>query len=386
MRWTASASKVRAFAVLAVWHSCLCAAQCSRSPLRRLTSAPASPRARPALFYYPAGLALHEASGTLYVADSNNNEVRSINVATANVTTLATVTFSNGATPMASWVLHPHPPPPTPPLNASHKPALCSLVPGAQGVAVTAPNWVYAIDYYYALLWQVANATWQVTGSGACGTQRTCVVAGSGVTAWADGTATLASFTNPAGLAADANGTAVYVADRYDHRVRKFAPASGNVTTLAGNGTAGYADGPAASAMFREPTAVAVDSHGTVFVADSGNNLIRVIAHGVVTTLAGGNASVLFADGLGPAAAFNFPRGVAVDSHGTVYVADASRVRAVSPAGLVTTIAGGGYGAMDGTGATALFTTLVGIAVNAAGSALWLGDTNGHTIRQVTCV
>jgi sugar lactone lactonase YvrE len=161
---------------------------------------------------------------------------------------------------------------------------------------------------------------------------------------FADGPAATAQFNFPNGVAVAPNGT-VYVADRFNNRIRATNPATGEVTTLAGNGTQGFADGPGNTAQFNDPTGVAVAPNGTVYVADVINNRIRAInpTTGQVTTLAG-NGTVGFADGPGNTAQFNDPTGVAVAAGGTVYVADLSnhRIRAINPTtGQVTTLAGG---------------------------------------------
>ena len=126
-----------------------------------------------------------------------------------------------------------------------------------------------------------------------------------------NGTGTAASFNRSAGVALDGSGN-LYVADRSNHLIRKIT-AAGVVTTLAGSGSAGSANGTGTAASFNYPFGVAVDGNGTVYVADSYNHLIRKItAAGVVTTLAG-SGSTGSANGTGTAASFNYPFGVAVD-------------------------------------------------------------------------
>ncbi|MEZ4364380.1 MAG: hypothetical protein R3B48_29665 [Kofleriaceae bacterium] len=161
------------------------------------------------------------------------------------------------------------------------------------------------------------------------------------------------------------------------------------MTTLAGaSGMQGGADGTGAAARFAFPWGVAVDSAGTVYVADSGNSTIRkVTAAGVVTTLAGTAGMLGSADGTGAEARFQIPLGVAVDSAGNVYVADQSNstIRKVTAAGVVTTLAGtaGMRGSADGTGAAARFAFPLGVAVDSAGN-VYVADRGNSTIRKVT--
>ena len=121
----------------------------------------------------------------------------------------------------------------------------------------------------------------------------------------------------------------VYVADMANNRIRKISP-TGVVTTLAGSGTAGYADGTGAAAQFNNPYGVAVDSAGFVYVSDTNNHRVRQISPtGVVTTLAGSGTSGNL-DGVGTSARFASPQDIAVDGSGNVYVAEYHRVRKIS--------------------------------------------------------
>jgi sugar lactone lactonase YvrE len=165
-------------------------------------------------------------------------------------------------------------------------------------------------------------------------------VAGAGPAGFRDGPATSALFYYPQDVAVDAQGN-VYVADTSNQRIRKIT-LGGTVTTLAGAGGYGFADGPGSSAYFASPTGVAVDAQGNVYVADQGNQRIRKIApDGTVSTLAG-SGSYGFADGAAATAQFASLAGVAVDAQGDVFVADQSnrRVRKIAPDGTVTTLAG----------------------------------------------
>jgi hypothetical protein len=213
----------------------------------------------------------------------------------------------------------------------------------------------------------------------------------------ADGTGDAAGFYSPSGVTTDSAG-AVYVADTFNDIIRSITPA-GVVTTMAGTaGMGGSMDGTGAAARFSIPTGVATDSAGNVYVADSGvrisnevylgNHVIRKITPaGVVTTLAGTAGMPGSADGNGAAARFNTPLGVAADSAGDVYVADTynSTIRKITPAGVVTTLAGtaGTTGSTDGTGPAALFNNPYGVAVDVAGN-VYVADTRNDIIRKIT--
>ncbi|HWA28885.1 MAG TPA: immunoglobulin domain-containing protein [Lacunisphaera sp.] len=199
-----------------------------------------------------------------------------------------------------------------------------------------------------------------------------------------DGTGTAARFAGPWGAAVDAAGN-LYVTDTQSHTIRKIAP-GGVVTTLAGMpGVPGSLDGPGSTARFLVPRGIAVNNAGEIFVADSGNNRIRKIAtDGTVTTFAGGlNGST---DGTGTAARFTLPMGLTLDGTGNLYVADNgnSTIRKITPAGVVTTIAGspGQSGTADGVGTAARFYAPFGITADGAGN-LYVADTFNNTIRKV---
>ncbi|WP_438422715.1 cadherin domain-containing protein [Aquimarina macrocephali] len=199
---------------------------------------------------------------------------------------------------------------------------------------------------------------------------------------YVDATGTAARFALPSGCAIDSHGN-LFVADVSNQRIRKITPA-GVVTTFAGS-TFGYADGTGAAAKFNFPYDIAIDANDNLYVADSNNNRIRKITPaGVVTTLAGSGISGS-ANGTGTAARFNGPRGVAVDASGNVYVSDYGnhRIRKVTPTGVVTNLAGGSPGFADGTGLNARFNHPSGLTVNSNGD-IYVCDNSNHRVRKIT--
>ena len=213
-------------------------------------------------------------------------------------------------------------------------------------------------------------------------------LAGNEVSGFANGTRD-ARFHSPRGIAVDKWGN-LYVADERNHSIRKVTP-SGHVGTLAGgiagfaeaDGIAGFADGDATNARFYFPGKIAVDRAGNLYVADRGNHRIRKLTpSGMVSTLAGSIAG--FVDGSRSVAMFNQPRGIAVDAEGNLYVADTMnhRIRKVTPSGVVSTLAGSTKGSADGIGSAAQFNEPHGIAVDAAGNLYVADNGNGH-IRKL---
>jgi hypothetical protein len=191
------------------------------------------------------------------------------------------------------------------------------------------------------------------------------------------------------GVAVDSAGHVYSVSTLY-HSVYKVSP-SGNLLVFAGSGNtqvSGSVDGIGPSARFNNPRALAVDATGTVYVADAGNNSVRKISPaGVVTTLAGAAGTRGWDDGVGGSARFDNPQGIAVDAKGNVFVADTNSrtIRKITADGTVTTFAGLGYvtGSADGTGLAARFDQPQGIAVDASGT-IYVADTSNHTIRRIT--
>ena len=219
------------------------------------------------------------------------------------------------------------------------------------------------------------------------GTGTACTVQPCGDT----GLATLAQLSGPRSVAVDAAGN-LWIADQNNHRIRRVDVGTGNITTVAGTGTAGFSGdiGLADAAQLSSPRGVAVDAAGNLWIADFGNHRIRKVdTAGIITTVAGTGAAAFSGDaGQADAAELSSPGGVAVDTAGNLWIADLGnhRIRKVDAAtGTITTVAGtGGFGFNgDNIAATAaqLFNPS-GVAVNAAGD-LWIADLSNDRIRKV---
>jgi sugar lactone lactonase YvrE len=208
--------------------------------------------------------------------------------------------------------------------------------------------------------------------------------AGSGTSGSTDGIGTAASFHSPNGIAADGAGN-FYVTDMNTNLIRKIS-STGVVSTFAGSGAYGNANGVGTSASFRSPAGVAVDASGNVFVADWENHTIRKITSaGVVSTFAG-SGSVGSADGTGTAASFNYPFDIAIDASGTLYVSDQGNhsIRKITTSGEVTTLAGSGSaGYLDANGTAAQFNNPSGLTVDLFGDLL-VADLSNNRIRKVS--
>src|SRR5438477_115552 len=202
----------------------------------------------------------------------------------------------------------------------------------------------------------------------------------------ANGTGTGASFNSPNGTAVDSAGN-VFVADLANRTIRKIAP-GGAVTTFAGStGLQGTNDGVGSTARFTAPMSIAVDNSNNLYVADQGGNTIRKITPGAaVTTLAGLGKIAGTNDGVGNAARFVGPEGVAVDSAGNVYVSDTGNdtIRKITPGGVVTTFAGtpGQIGSADGKGGAAQFYGPEELTVDGAGN-IYVVEHFNNTVRQI---
>lgn len=202
-----------------------------------------------------------------------------------------------------------------------------------------------------------------------------------------DGTGVAASFESPYGIAVD-SAQDVYVADTLNHTVRKVSRA-GVVSTVAGSlQRGGFSDGKGVSARFNYPVGVGLHTDGSLYVADAGNHAIRRIStDGEVTTVAGAPTRIGSLDGVAAGASFFTPSGLALAADGSVFVADTGNhvVRVITPDGMVKTIAGaaGRPGFIDGIGEGARLQSPFGIAVDAAGL-VYIADTANHSIRRLS--
>ncbi|MGE5108593.1 MAG: IPT/TIG domain-containing protein [Sphingobacteriales bacterium] len=298
-------------------------------------------------FNYPSGVAA-DAFGNIYVGDVNNNQIRKI-TSGGTVSTLAgdgTRAYKDSTGILAQF-------------------------DNPYGIATDGSGNVYVAD-------RSNQRIRKITPAGVVTT-----LAGNSTAGYKDSTGKLAQFDYPQGVAADGSGN-VYVSDEYNHRIRKITPA-GAVSTLAGDGTAAYKEGTGTLAQFYYPHGVATDGSGNVYVADTENQRIRKITtSGVVSTLAG-NGRYGYKDSIGAMAQFNYPAALAVDASGNVYVADSynNRIRKITPAGAVSTVAGDGTGAYkDGAGAIAQFNYPSSIAVDGFGN-IYVADTNNNRIRKI---
>jgi uncharacterized protein (TIGR03437 family) len=217
----------------------------------------------------------------------------------------------------------------------------------------------------------------------------TVVGAGGGGFSGDGGPATQALLSGPHGVAVDESGN-LYIADYGNNRIRMVTASTGIITTIAGSNTIGFAGdgGPATKATFWLPTGIAVDSSGNVYIADTYNHVIRKInTSGIISTIAGSNQGGYGGDN-GPATKADLaaPQSVTLDASGNLYIGDTAneRIRYVNPSGIITTIAGTGTAGFSGDGALATGATFgnpVGLAVDASG-AVYVADLNNGRVRR----
>jgi sugar lactone lactonase YvrE len=300
-------------------------------------------------FDAPTGIVL-DAQGNIYVTDRNNNCVRLINTLGV-VSTLAgngEPGYLNGTGAAAEF----------------HSPDV--------GICVDSNLNVFLSDQVNCAIREI-NSMDVVT-----------TLAGNGIPGLVNGIGPNAEFNYPRGITIDGEGN-LYVGDEYNNCIRKVT-STGSVTVLAGNGTAGYVDGAASTAEFNNIAGVALDGQGNLYVADDGNNRIRIVTtSGNVYTVAGNGISG-FADGTALNAEFGDARGLAVDTQGNIYVGDYSNnaIRKITTSGMVSTIAGNGTaGHIDGKGTSAEFNYPIGVTIDSNGN-LYVADSGNNRIRKIT--
>ncbi len=299
---------------------------------------------------YPSGCVV-DRLGNVFVTERNNSVIRRID-ATGAVSTFAGTAGAAGAT------------------DGIGRAALFNQ---PAGIAIDVADNLYVAD--------IGNSTVRrITPTGVVST----LAGAAGKYATVDGIGSEARFQNPSGVAVDARGN-VYVVDFGSNTIRKISP-SAVVSTLAGSpNVAGAADGSGATARFREPTGIAVDAIGNVYVADSANSTIRRITpDGNVSTIAGSPGASGSDNGAGSAARFRYPTGVTVDSTGTVFVADQENrlIRKVTNAGVVSTYAGE-ESRTQIDGSQGGFLDPHGIALGGDGT-LYIAEQAGQAIRTVS--
>lgn len=342
-----------------------------------------------ATFSRPANIAI-DTAGNVIVADSGNNRIRKITPAGV-VTTLAgnnNVVSADGTGTAASFL-------------------------SPSGLAIdSAGNILFSsMDQKIRVITPAGLVT--TLAGGAEGPQ------GTTGRYSADGTGSNARFYMPTAIVVNASGTA-YLADPYNSLVRRitfptgYTANSGVVSTFAGDlaaataatitpvffstfgsaqsgGTITGTDGTGTSASFKYPFGLCIDSNGNIYVSDN-QSIRKMTPNGVVSTVAGSGLTYIplrgsFAEGTGLSASFSNPSGLAVDANNNIYVADTdnNRIRKITPGGTVTTIAGNGaYGYVDGPGSSASFGKPTGIAVNSAGTILYVSEAGNNCIRKIT--
>jgi sugar lactone lactonase YvrE len=303
-----------------------------------------------ARFNGPRGIAIN-SSGDIYVADTWNNRIRKITPQKV-VTTFVSEIWAYGY------------------YERLYNPLGIAIDTALNTLYVTNPNGIYKVTPSRVV-------SFFAGGFDLRGSHHTA--------GFADGQGTSAKFHQPVGITFGPGGD-LFVADSINNRIRRVTPTSANVTTFAGDGEAAYRDSKDGPPRFNDPYGITADKDGNLYVVDPPNNRVRKISpEGVVSTLAGDSASG-HVDGTGTAAKFAHPWGITIDAAGNLYVADSGnhRIRKVTPDGVVTTVAGSTRGFADGIGTAARFAIPTGIAVHPKTGDLYVADRDNHRIRRIT--
>ena len=304
-------------------------------------------RATSARINNPSGVAV-DGSGNLYIADTENHRVRKVN-SSGGISTVAGTGTSGSSGDGGS--------------------ATAALLDTPLAVAVDGSGNLYISDFFNDRIRKV-DSSGEITAFAGTGTEG---FSGDG------GLATAAELEDPRDVAVDGSGN-VYIADQWNNRIRKVDTSTGIITTVAGNGTRGFAGdgGQATAAQINRPRGVGVDGSGNLYIADSGNERIRKVdTSGIITTVAGTGTTGFSGDGgQATAAQLNRPHGVAVDGTGNLYIADNlnHRIRKVDSSGVITTVAG--------TGAAGRLDEPVRVAFDGSGN-FYIADYGNHQIRKV---
>ena len=341
-----------------------------------------------ARFSSPRGIAFAQ-NGTLFVVDNSNHRIRSVSpsVFVSTVAGNGTWAYQDGPAFMArfnnpnSVAVHPNG---TIYVSDTNSNIIRAISPNGD-VRTVAEGFYYPYDMVFnpsgTILYVADQYNNRICGISSEGVVST--IAGTGDGGSADGPAMSATFNRPHGIALSPNGT-LFVSENVGNVIRAISP-DGMVTTFAGMaGTAGATDGVGTSARFSAPRSIALTPNGTLYVVDTSNYRIRAISpNGTVTTIAGSSNS--FADGQGTAAAFGLSIGIAVSPTGVVYVSDAAyaRIRVISTTGYVSTLAGTGItGALDAKASSSTFNRPAGLALSANGT-LFIADSTNNRIRAI---
>ncbi|MFI5148971.1 MAG: T9SS type A sorting domain-containing protein [Bacteroidia bacterium] len=305
-----------------------------------------------------SGVAI-DAAGNIYIADNSNNRIRKVSPAGLITTIAGTGTGGYGG---------------------DGGPATSALLNFPNGIALDGAGNIYIAD-------GSNNRVRKISPSGIINT-----IAGNGTAGFGGdgGPATTAQLNGPAAIAIDKTGN-VYIADCTNQRIRKV-DSSGTILTVAGNGTAGYGGdaGLATSAKLANPTGVAVDGSGNLYIADNYNHRIRFVnSAGIISTVAGSGVAGFAGDGaFAIHAKLRYPTGVALDKSGNIFIADLlnNRIRKVDTTGLITTVAGKGITGYSGDGGLATLAELnypYSLTIDGTGS-LFIADGGNNRVRMVS--